>query len=195
MTGETHAASYSIGWSQSVLSDSEAHGVTIVDMKTCLSYPSNLTLSIIIIKMFLILTVVISLVHSVGKYKLMVKFIVILHTIEITVHPESRNTTLNSTVCFTCEANTLDIIFLVDGTLASHADVINRGFTQKGVEDLGNGKWRRMLLTKALENKNNTNISCRAQNGNRNYSNIAVLRIQGELEHYYIFKLIAMCLL
>ena len=180
MTGETHAASYSIGWSQSVLSDSEAHGVTIVDMKMCLSYPSNLTLSIII-KMFLILTVVISLVHSFGKYKLMVKFIVILHTIEITVHPESRNTTLNSTVRFTCEANIGDITFLVDGTEAFYAVVINRGFTQKGVDGLDNGKWRRVLLARAFKDNNNTNISCRARNGNVNYSDIAVLRIQGKL--------------
>ena len=177
MTGETHAASYSIGWSQSVLSDSEAHGVTIVDMKTCLT---NLTLSIII-KMLLILTVVISLVHSVGKYKLMDKFIVILHTIEITVHPESRNTTLNSTVRFSCEANIGEITFFVDGTEAFYTVVINRGFTQQGVDDLGNDIWRRVLLARAFEDNNNTNISCRARNGNVNYSNIAVLKVQGEL--------------
>ena len=38
-----------------------------------------------------------------------------------------------------------------------------------------------MLLTKAFEDNNNTNISCRAQNGNTDYSDIAVLKIQGEL--------------
>ena len=99
---------------------------------------------------------------------------------DITVHPQSVNTTLNSTVSFICEANIGDITFLVDGTLAFYADVISKGFTQEGVEDLHNGKWRRMLLTKATEDNNNTNISCRAQNGNKNYSNIAVLKIQGK---------------
>ena len=49
-----------------------------------------------------------------------------------------------------------------------------------------------MLKAKAFEYNNNTNISCRAQNGNRAFSNIAVLRIQGELDHYYILKLITM---
>ena len=60
--------SYSIGWSYSVLSDSKAHCVTVVDMKMCLSDPSILTLSIIM-KMLLILTVIMSLAKSVGKYK------------------------------------------------------------------------------------------------------------------------------
>ena len=92
------------------------------------------------------------------------------------------NTTLNSTVSFICEANIGDITFLVDGTLAFYTDVINRGFTQQGVEDLGNDKWRRMLLTKASEDNNNTNISCRASNSlsQKFYSDIAVLRIQGK---------------
>ena len=102
------------------------------------------------------------------------------HFTDITVHPQSVNTTLNLTVSFTCEANTLDITFLVDGTLAFFADVISRGFIQQGVDNLHNGKWRRVLLTKASEDNNNTNISCRAQNGKKTYSNIAVLRIQGK---------------
>ena len=49
-----------------------------------------------------------------------------------------------------------------------------------------------MLEAMAYGDNNNTNISCRAQNGNKKYSNIAVLRIQGELDHYYILKLITM---
>ena len=101
--------------------------------------------------------------------------------IEITVHPQSVNTTLNSRVNFTCEANTLDITFLVDGTLALAANVINRGFTQQGVKDLGNGKWRGVLLAIAFDDNNNTNISCRAIDSQTIYSDIAVLRIQGEL--------------
>ena len=128
-----------------------------------------------------------SLVHSAGMcYK-----IVHLHyhycyyydifLIDIIVYPQSVNTTLNSTIDFTCEANTLDITFLVDNTLALAADIINRGFTQQGVEDLGNGKWRGVLLAKAFEYNNNTNISCRAIGSQTVYSDIAVLRIQGEL--------------
>ena len=98
---------------------------------------------------------------------------------DITVHPQSVNTTLNSTVSFICEANIGDITFLIE---AFYTDVINRGFTQQGVEDLGNDKWRRMLLTKASEGNNNTNISCRASNSlsQKFYSDIAVLRIQGK---------------
>ena len=46
---------------------------------------------------------------------------------------------------------------------------------------LNDGRKRRVLHAKASENNNNTNISCRAQNGKTNYSDIAVLRIQGEL--------------
>ena len=76
---------------------------------------------------------------------------------DITVHPQSSvNTTLNLTVNFTCEADIGDISFLVDSTLALAGDVINRGFTQQGVEDLDNGKWRRVLLATAFED-NNTN--------------------------------------
>ena len=40
---------------------------------------------------------------------------------------------------------------------------------------------RRELLAKALEDNNNTNISCRAVDPDIAYSDIAVLRIQGEL--------------
>ena len=137
----------------------------------------------------LILTVMMSiiptLVQTAGKcYNTCLIIITISYNItDITVHPQSVNTTLNSTVDFTCEANTLDITFLVDNTLALAADVINRGFTQQGVENLGNGKWRRVLLAKAFEDNNNTNISCRAygSQGQKVFSDIAVFRIQGEL--------------
>ena len=40
---------------------------------------------------------------------------------------------------------------------------------------------RRALLAKALQDNNNTNILCRAISSEIVYSNIAVLRIQGEL--------------
>ena len=92
------------------------------------------------------------------------------------------NTTLNSTVRFTCEADSGDISFFVDGTLATYPDVVNRGFTQDtNVKPLGNGMWSRGLLSKASENNNNTNISCRVIGSQIVYSDIAVLRIQGKL--------------
>ena len=112
---------------------------------------------------------------------------------DITVHPQSVNTTLNSTASFTCEANTVDITFLVNGTPSFAADIIKRGFTQQGVEDLGNGKWRGVLLAIAFDDNNNTNISCRVIGSGTVFSDIAILRIQGKLAHYYILKLITIC--
>ena len=61
---------------------------------------------------------------------------------------------------------------------------MKRGFTQEGVMDLGNGKRRGVLLAVALEDNNNTNISCRVIDSEIVYSDIAVLRIQGKLAHY-----------
>ena len=102
---------------------------------------------------------------------------------DITVHPQSVNTTLNSTVNFTCEAvaNTT-ISFRVNDTFADNTDIINRGFMQQPQDTLSDGKMRRVLSAKALEDNNNTNISCRAINKSEIvYSDIAVLRIQGDL--------------
>ena len=62
---------------------------------------------------------------------------------------------------------------------ATFANVINKGFTQQPAETLNDGKLRRVLLTKAFKDNNNTNISCRAINSVIVYSDIAVLRIQG----------------
>ena len=64
---------------------------------------------------------------------------------------------------------------------ATFANIINKGFTQQPAESLSNGKVRRALLAKALQDNNNTNISCTAINSAIVYSEIAVLRIQGEL--------------
>ena len=99
---------------------------------------------------------------------------------DITVHPQSVNTTLNSTVNFTCEALGDLITFRVNDTLAANNDT-NKGFMEQPQDTLSGGIKRRVLTVKALENNNNTNISCRAINSNITYSNIAVLRIQGEL--------------
>ena len=59
--------------------------------------------------------------------------------------------------------------------------VVSKGFTQHPQEPLSDGKLRRVLTAKTLQYNNNTNISCRAINGEKVYSDIAVLRIQGEV--------------
>ena len=64
---------------------------------------------------------------------------------------------------------------------ATFVNVINKGFTQQSTMSLSGGKLRRVLLAKALQDNNNTNISCIAINSEIVYSDIAVLRIQGEL--------------
>ena len=101
---------------------------------------------------------------------------------EITVHPQSVNTTLNSTVSFTCEAVASLIDFQVNESSADTADVVSKGFTQQSAHTLNGDKLRRVLLAEALKDNNNTNISCRAYGSPMNMdSDIAVLRIQGEL--------------
>ena len=99
---------------------------------------------------------------------------------DITVHPQSVNTTLNSTVNFTCEAVAEDIVFRVNDTSAANKNINNRGFTQQPAHTLNGGKLRRTLSAKALKDNNNTNISCKAY-GSMKDSDIAILRIQGEL--------------
>ena len=107
---------------------------------------------------------------------------------DITVHPQSVNTTLNSTVNFTCEAFVDTITFRVNDEPAIEIGVMNRGFVQQPPNNLSDDRIRRVLLAKALEDNNtdnnNTNISCRAVKYKKNStitSDIAVLRIQGEL--------------
>ena len=101
---------------------------------------------------------------------------------EITVHPQSVNTTLNSTVSFTCEGVADLIDFQVNDSSADTSDVVNKGFTQQPAYLINGGKLRRMLLAKGLKDNNNTNISCIAYGSPVNInSDIAVLRIQGEL--------------
>ena len=101
---------------------------------------------------------------------------------EITVHPQSVNTTLNSTVSFTCEGVADLIDFQVNDSSADTSDVVNKGFTQQSAYTLNGGKLRRVLIAEALEDNNNTDISCTAYGSPMNLcSNIAVLRIQGEL--------------
>ena len=101
---------------------------------------------------------------------------------EITVHPQSVNTTLNSTVSFTCEALADLIDFQINESSADRGDVFSKGFIQQSAYTLSSGKLRRVLLAEALKDNNNTNISFNGYGFPVNvYSNIAVLRIQGEL--------------
>ena len=60
-------------------------------------------------------------------------------------------------------------------------NVTIRGFIQEPQDLLSGGIKERVLLAKAFEDNNNTNISCRAYGSMNIDSDIAVLRIQGEL--------------
>ena len=122
-----------------------------------------------------------TLVQSIGEYYDIGHHHHYYNNIEIvTVHPQSVNTTLNSTVSFTCEAIADEITFRVNDESAANADVIRKGFTQQLQESLGDGKKRRVLLAEAFKDNNNTNISCRAIDLGIVYSNYAVLAIQGK---------------
>ena len=105
----------------------------------------------------------------------------IYFTDEITVHPQSVNTTLNSTVNFTCEAVAVDIIFKVNDESVSYENMTKKGFTEQPQTTPSDGRKRRVLLAEALIDNNNTNISCKVINSEIVYSDTAVLRIQGEL--------------
>ena len=64
---------------------------------------------------------------------------------------------------------------------AANIEVVNRGFNQQPQETLNGDIKRRILSAIAFKDNNNTNISCRAINSEKAYSDIAVLRIQGQL--------------
>ena len=70
--------------------------------------------------------------------------------------------------------------------LLSNDNMYNtRGFSQQPQDSLNGTKKRRVLIAEAFEDNNNTNISCTAFGSPMNrYSDIAVLRIQGELMLY-----------
>ena len=74
-----------------------------------------------------------------------------------------------------------EITFRANDMSTIFKNVINKGFIQQPTMSLSDGKLRRVLLAIALEDNNNTNISCKAVNSEIIYTDIAVLRIQGEL--------------
>ena len=100
--------------------------------------------------------------------------------LDIIIPPVSINTTLNSTVIFTCEAIADEVTFRVNNEPANDADVTSKGFT---VTTSGTGgTLRGELQAIAYEFNNNTNIRCRASTDNPPailLSNTSVLRIQG----------------
>ena len=136
--------------------------------------------------LFILFTVVISIivdVQSASKCHYLIIMITTSYFTDITVHPQSVNTTLNSTVNFTCEAVADLIVFNVNNMSLSIDNIYNnRGFSQQNQISLNGMKKRRVLIAKAFEDNNNTNISCTAYGSPMNIdSDVAVLTIQGEL--------------
>ena len=79
---------------------------------------------------------------------------------DITLQPVSINTTLNSTVIFTCEAIADVLIFKVNNiSSAHHTNVLSKGFT---ATINGAGTLRGELQAIAYDFNNNTIITCRA---------------------------------
>ena len=103
--------------------------------------------------------------------------------ITFTVDPVSINTTLNSTVIFTCKATDVDVlIFTVNGVQADHIK-FKKSFTESTSDS--NGLKTGRLQAIAYDFNNNTNIACRGERGDSNDnfesndSKPALLLIQG----------------
>ena len=101
---------------------------------------------------------------------------------DITVEPVSINTTLNSTVNFTCEVTDVDdLSFRVNRTQSDHKKFT--GFTESTTNTSDHCRIG-TLIAIAYDYNNNTNITCRATSSNNNqsmtvYSEQALLLIQG----------------
>ena len=99
--------------------------------------------------------------------------------IDITVQPVSTNTTLNSTVVFSCEAVTDELTFRVNNLPDTNAAVKDKGFS---ASTSGTDTIRAELQATAYEHNNNTEVKCRASTDEPPktvFSNTAVLMIQG----------------
>ena len=98
---------------------------------------------------------------------------------EYITQPVSLNTSLNSTVTFTCEATGVSFIFFYVGeTPASETVNINRGFTELGQKTINGTVRSRQLSVHAREINNNTYVYCFAAPGDIRSDN-ATLTIQG----------------
>ncbi|XP_019863122.1 PREDICTED: uncharacterized protein LOC109591975, partial [Amphimedon queenslandica] len=82
------------------------------------------------------------------------------HCANITVQPVSINTTLNSTVVFSCEAVADELTFRINNLSDTNTDVVAKGFTVATSSNAGT--IRAELQAKAYEHNNNTEIRCRA---------------------------------
>ena len=89
------------------------------------------------------------------------------------------NTTLNSTVNFTCEATGLIINFIVNNEPAGDERAEMNGFYELTQVTINGTIRRRTLLVEAREANNNTNIYCSVGSDE---SNTATLRIQGKVK-------------
>ena len=93
----------------------------------------------------------------------------------------SINTTLNSTVVFSCEAVADDLSFRVNDVSAHDTGVIAKGFSATSTINGGNDITAELHAT-AYDYNNNTEIKCRAINDapvQILFSNTAILMIQG----------------
>uniref|UniRef100_A0A1X7T849 Fibronectin type-III domain-containing protein n=1 Tax=Amphimedon queenslandica TaxID=400682 RepID=A0A1X7T849_AMPQE len=107
---------------------------------------------------------------------------------DFTLQPVSVNTTLNSTVKFSCEANStgdrFSLNFLVDFMQADKNAIKKRGFEASTSKT--DGVVRGVLTAKASGINNNTNVTCLASSTSEstlpNKSNTVFLMIQGLLD-------------
>uniref|UniRef100_A0A1X7TJJ9 Fibronectin type-III domain-containing protein n=1 Tax=Amphimedon queenslandica TaxID=400682 RepID=A0A1X7TJJ9_AMPQE len=103
--------------------------------------------------------------------------------VTITVQPVSINTTLNSTVVFSCEATADELSFRVNNELATDNAVIAKGFIVTATYN--NGTIRAGLTAIAYDCNNNTEVRCRALTYDPlqvEFSNTTILMIQGLLD-------------
>ena len=99
--------------------------------------------------------------------------------VEYITQPVSLNTSLNSTVTFTCEATGIShIFFYVGENPAAESSNVNRGFTELHLQIVNGTVRRRQLSVQAREINNNSIIHCVATPGDIRSDN-ATLTIQG----------------
>uniref|UniRef100_A0A1X7UTB8 Fibronectin type-III domain-containing protein n=1 Tax=Amphimedon queenslandica TaxID=400682 RepID=A0A1X7UTB8_AMPQE len=106
-----------------------------------------------------------------------------IYSAEITFQPVSINTTLNSTVVFSCEGTGDELSFRVNNTPADDGAVIAKGFSATSTDN--DGTRRAVLQAIAYEYNNNTEVKCRASTDEPLqvvFSDTAILMIQGLLD-------------
>ncbi|XP_019857983.1 PREDICTED: uncharacterized protein LOC109586249 [Amphimedon queenslandica] len=102
----------------------------------------------------------------------------------ITVQPVSINTTLNSTVVFSCEGAGDELTVRVNDEQASSYDVKKKGFRFSATTNDSSGITRAELQAVAYDDNNNTKVKCLAvtyEPRERVFSNTAKFMIQGLL--------------